>query len=373
MSAEILAPRALNRALLARQGLLERSRMPAAAMIERLAGMQAQIPENPYLALWSRLRDFDAHELSDLIAAREAVRAQLMRATIHLVTAADMRLFAPVTLPVLVRTFKSPWAAKLAGADVEAVVAAGLELLAEQPRTRTELGALLAPRWPDADPAALAHAVTFHGLLVQVPPRGLWGGHGQATWAPAATWLSAEPRSDASADRLVLRYLAAFGPATVADIRTWSGLTGLREVVARLRPDLRTFCDERGRELLDVPDGLRPDPRMPAPPRYLPEYDNVMLAHADRTRVLAGHGPGLPYPQGGRAFGTLLADGFYRAFWQIAGDEDEGSVTLTIDRLTRLPGERDELLGAIAAEGERLLAFLSPAAGRHIVRFDPPP
>ncbi len=372
MSAEILGPRALNRALLARQGLLERAEIPAAAMIERLAGMQAQVPENPYVALWSRLRDFDAHELSGLIAGREAVRAQLMRATIHLVTAQDMLLFAPVTLPVLVRTFKSPWAAKLAGADMRAVVSAGLELLAERPRTRTELAALLAPRWPDADPAALAHAVTFHGLLVQVPPRGLWGGHGQATWAPADAWLGASPREDASADGLVLRYLAAFGPATVADIRTWSALTGLREVVARLRPRLRSFHDERGRELVDVPDGPLPDPGTPAPPRFLPEYDNVLLAHADRSRVLSGHGPGLPFPQGGRACGTLLADGFYRAFWQVV--EDGAEATLTIDRFTRLPGERkDLLLEAIRAEGEGLLAFLSPGAARRTVRFDPPP
>ena len=186
-----------------------------------------------------------------------------MRATIHLVTARDMLAISPLTLPVLIRTFKSPWAAKLHGADVEAVVAAGMKLLAERPLTRTELAELLAPRWPQADPAALAHAVTFHSALVQVPPRGLWGGRGQATWAPAETWLGAPLAPAPALDQLVIRYLAAFGPATVADMRTWSGLTGLKAVFERLRPELRTFCDERGRELFDVPDGPLPTPARP--------------------------------------------------------------------------------------------------------------
>ena len=158
-------------------------------MVEQLVGMQAQVPENPYVALWSRLRAFDPRSLSALIEGRSAVRAQLMRSTIHLVTARDMLAIAPLTLPVLARTFKAPWAAKLAGAPVDEVVAAGVALLAETPRTRTELASLLAPRWPAADPAALAHAVTFNSALVQVPPRGLWGGRGQATWAPAEQWL----------------------------------------------------------------------------------------------------------------------------------------------------------------------------------------
>jgi len=371
MPEAVLGPRALNRALLARQGLLERSDTPVTAMVEQLAGMQAQVPENPYVALWSRLREFEAASLSTLIEHRQAVRAQLMRSTIHLVTARDMLAISPLTLPVLIRTFKSPWAAKLHGVDVEAVLAAGMELLAERPLTRTELAELLAPRWPQAEPAALAHAVTFHGALVQVPPRGLWGGHGQATWAPAETWLGAPLHPNPALDQLVVRYLAAFGPATVADMRTWSGLTGLKAVFERMRPELRTFRDERGRELFDVPDGPLPDPGTPAPPRLLPEYDNLFLSHADRSRVLAGVGPGLPLPRGARAFGSLLADGFFRAFWRI--DETAAGATLTIDRFTRLSGDDDDLLDAIVGEARGLLAFLSPNAAAHDVRFEPRP
>ena len=169
----------------------------------------------------------------------------------------------------------------------------------------------------------------------------------------------------------MLRYLAAFGPATVTDIRTWSGLTRLRAVVERLRPQLRTFADEHGRELLDIDGAPFPDPDTPAPPRLLPEYDNLYLSHADRARVHVGLGPGLPLPTGGRAFGSLLADGFFRAFWQIV--EEPGRATLTIDRFTPAPRDPPDLVGEIVTEAEGLLALLSPGAGTHHVRFDPHP
>jgi hypothetical protein len=362
--------RTLNRTLLLRQGLLERTDVSAADMIERLVGMQAQVPANPYLALWSRLEDFRPDELSALIAERRAVRAQLMRATIHLVSARDWPAIHPVTAPVAARTFKTPWSGRLAGADVREVVAAGLELLAEQPRTRADLGALLGPRWPDADPSALAHAVAFHAALVQVPPRGLWGRSGQATWAPAEAWLGQEPDAGASADGLVLRYLAAFGPATVADVRTWSGLTGLRDVVERLRPQLRTFRDERGRELLDAPDAPVADGATPAPPRFLPEYDNVLLSHADRARVNDGRGPGLPLPRGA-AVGTLLVDGFYRANWKL--EHEETTAILTVDRFRRRPGDGADVVDEIAAEADGLLGFYAPESAERRVAFVPRP
>jgi len=309
---EVLTARALNRALLARQGLLTRCDAPALDMIERLVGMQAQVPANPYIALWSRLEEFATDELSELIAQRRAVRAQLMRATIHLVSARDCLALHPITQPLRSRTFKSPWAKGLAGADVVQVVDAGIELLAEGPRTRAELSTLLAPCWPDADPLALAHAVTFNTALVQVPPRGLWGRRGQPTWALAEAWLGGELDAEPSTDAVVLRYLGAFGPASVADARTWSGVSGLREVFERLRPRLRTFRDERGRELFDVLDGPLPDAETLAAPRFLPEYDNLLLSHDDRSRVFNGLGPGLPFPRGS-TIGTLLVDGFYRA------------------------------------------------------------
>jgi winged helix DNA-binding protein len=364
----VLTVRELNRALLERQGVLARQRIAPLAMVERLVGMQAQVPENPYVALWSRLARFAPDDLSGLIERREAVRAQLMRATIHLVSARDCLAFQPVTGEVLAKVFNSPWAAGLNGADRDAVVAAGLEALAERPRTRAELAELLAPRWPEADPPALAHAVTFNAALVQVPPRGLWRATGQATWAPAEDFLGRPLAPEPNADAMVLRYLAAFGPATVADVRTWSGLTGLRAVAERLRPRLRTFRDEQGRELLDVEDGPLPDPDTPAPVRFLPEYDNVGLSHADRARLFRGLGPGPPFPRGGRSFGTLLVDGFYRANWGLDADG-----TLTIDRFAARPDDPPDTREAIATEGEGLIALLLPEADAPRIRFDPVP
>jgi hypothetical protein len=362
----VLTQRALNRALLARQGLLERSRTPPLEMIERLVGMQAQVPSNPYVALWSRLEGFRAEELSELIAGRAAVRAQLMRSTIHLVSAGDCVALQPHALPVLAGTFRSSWTRRIAGADVGEVVAAGRALLADGPRTRAELAAALAPRWPGADPGALAQAVAFHTPLVQVTPRGLWGESGAPRWQRTEAWLGRELDGGPPVDAVVQRYLAAFGPAATADARTWSGFTGLRAVLERLRPQLVTFRDERGRELFDVPGAPLPDPGMPAPPRFLPEYDNVLLAHADRSRMLAGLGPGQPFPPSGRWIGTLLVDGFFRAHWRI---ED---ATLTIDRFTPHADDPTGTLDEIAAEGERLLDFVAPGGERR-VRFDPEP
>lgn len=351
--------RALNRALLARQGLLDRSAVPVLDMVEQLVGMQAQVPENPYLGLWSRLEGFRPETLSGLIAERGAVRAQLMRATIHLVSARDCLALQPITLPVLARAFKSPWSARLAGTPLDKVVAAGVELLDDEPLTRAQLSARLAPRWPDADPLALAHAVTFNAALVQIPPRGLWGTGGQATWAPTQAWLVSGLDPASATDALVERYLAAFGPATVADLRTWSGLTRLREVVERIRPELECFRDELGHELLDVPGAPRPDPETPAPPRFLPEYDNVALSHADRSRLFDGRGPGIPWPKA-PSFGPLLVDGFYRANWKA---EVEGDVaTLTVEGFAASRADPAGTADDIAAEGDGLLTFLHPAA-----------
>jgi hypothetical protein len=370
MAERVLSPRELNRALLRRQGLLERSRTRTIDMIEQLVGLQAQVPENPYVALWSRIEGFRPEELSDLIAGREAVRAGLMRSTLHLVSARDCLAIHPLTLPVLAKTFRSPFGPGLNGVELEPVVAAGVELLTEAPRTRAQLSELLAQRWPEAEPSSLAYAVTLNAPLVQTTPRGLWRQTGQATWAPGEQWLGAELDPEPSLEALVLRYLAAFGPASVADLRTWCGITGLREVVARLRPQLRGFRDEQGSELLDVPEGSFADPDVPAPVRFLPEYDNLLLSHADRSRVLCGLGPGLPYPTG-KWIGQLLLDGFFRSYWEI--DQEDGVATLTIDRFTPVPADPPGALDEITAEGERLLAFVAPDADARRVRFEPSP
>ncbi len=372
MSADVLGPRALNRALLARQGLLERVDASPLEMVERLAGVQAQVPSNPYLALWSRLADFVPQRLSELLADRRVVRAALVRPTIHLVSARDCLAQQPFAAEVMAKAFRNPFgrALEAAGVDARAVADAGLELLRERPRTRAELTELLAPRWPDGDPAAIGQAVTFLNPLVQIPPRGLWRATGQPTWAPTEQWLDAPLAAEPALDELVLRYLAAFGPAAPADMRTWSRLTDLRSAFERLRPQLAVFRDERGRELFDLPDAPRPDPATPAPPRFLPEYDNVALSHDDRTRIFDGRGAGEPFPTG-PWIGSILVDGFSRANWSAAVGPD--AAVLTIDRLTIRPGDPADTRDAVAAEGAALLALIAPDAPRHEVRFTPEP
>lgn len=253
--------RGLNRATLARQWLLDRREARAADAIEHLVGMQSQAPNAPYVGLWSRLAGFDAAELSALMEERRAVRAPLMRATIHLVTADDCVALRPAVHAALEQQFRgSPFPRLLDGVDPAPVVTAGVRLLADQPRTRAQLGPLLAPGWPDIEPDALSYAVTYLAPLVQVTPRGVWGRSGASAWAPVAAWLGREVGPALPADELVRRYLAAFGPATVMDVQAWSGLTRLGEVVDRMAPDLVRLRDDDGRELFDLPGAPRPIP-----------------------------------------------------------------------------------------------------------------
>ncbi|HEX6507706.1 MAG TPA: winged helix DNA-binding domain-containing protein [Chloroflexota bacterium] len=367
MMAEVLVQRALNRALLQRQLLLERSPMSARSAIEHLAGMQAQAPNAPYVALWSRLQGFQHDDLARMITERDAVRAPLMRATIHLVTARDCLALYPLVRPVLARGFASNHGKNLVGVDIEALTLAGRALLEERPRSRAELAALLHERWPGYDAISLAYAITYLVPLVQVSPRGVWGDSGMPRWATIETWLGRPLEPNPSPDETVMRYLAAFGPASVRDVQTWSGLSRLRDVAERLRPQLRVFRDERGAELFDLPNAPRPEPDTPAPPRFLPEYDNVLLSHADRTRIMPDARL-VPLPPGiGGVCGTVLVDGFFRGTWKITRQED--TATLTIEPFAPLPAaDRIDL----EEEGAHLLTFAAADAGTHDVRLARP-
>ena len=389
-SADVLSLRALNRALLDRQSLLRPSPLPAAEpggatrtefaegaargdraervieMIEHLTGLQAQAPFPPYYGLWSRLAGFRPDDLADLLVSRRVVRIALMRGTIHLVSARDGLTLRPVLQPVLDRALHAAYSRRLTGVDHAAVAAAGRILVEEKPRTFSELGAELARRWPDHHPDALAQAVRALVPLVQVPPRAVWGKSGLAAHTSAEAWLGRPLSPRPSLAPLVTRYLAAFGPATVRDIQAWSGLTRLREVVEELRPGLRVFRDEQGAELFDLPGAPRPDPDTPAPVRLVAEFDNLILSHADRARVLSeGHRKKLFARPNGVVPGSVLIDGFVTGSWKLTRSRPAAVLAVELYEPVAA-GTRD----AVTEEGKRLLDFAAPGVA-HDIRFGP--
>ena len=369
---DVLSLRALNRATLARQLLLARDDRGILDAVHHLVGLQAQVPSNPYLALWSRLAGFVPDDLGQLLVDRKVVRITVMRGTIHLVTADDALVLRPLMQPVLDAEIARhrDYAPALRDVDLDAVLAFARTLLGERPYNGAQLRAALVERFPDHDAAAVAYACRCRLALVQVPPRGLWRRSGQVAVTTAEAWLGAPLATNPSIDEVVLRYVGAFGPATTADVAAWSRLTGLGEVVERLRPHLRPFHDERGRELFDLSDAPRPDPDTPAPPRFLPEYDNAMLSHADRTRFVSAEHRGWLFATPAPVHGSVLHDGLLVGTWSIERSaETRRLVVRPVVRLAK------RATAAMQAEGRRMLRFLEPDVRPEEldVRFDQAP
>jgi hypothetical protein len=352
MAAKI-SQKALNRATLARQLLLRRSDMPVLDAVEHLAGLQAQTTKTWYHGLWSRLAGFRPEELSDLLSRREVVRMVLMRSTIHLVSAGDALALRPLLQVVSERGMRTNFGKALGGVRQAELIKAGRALLDEQPMTFGELGKRLAERWPDSDPASLAQAVRAWVPLVQIPPRGLWGGSGAARHATVETWLGRPVDETAALDDLVVRYLQAFGPASVKDAQIWSGLTRLAEVFERLRPRLMTFEDDAGRELFDLPAAPRPPADTEAPPRFLYDFDNLLLSHHDRSRVVTEAGRAAVRSVNGQLPKVFLVDGFTTGTWAVTN----GVLTLTpFRKLTK------KEVTALTEESGALFDFVAPEA-----------
>ena len=361
---EVLDRRALNRALLARQLLLERADLTPADAIEHLVGMQSQAPSPPFVGLWTRLERFDHDELDRLMTERAVVRMALMRSTIHLVTARDALALRPLLQPVVERTFAAAWAKRLDGVDVAEATALARRLLEDTPMTARTVGEALAERWPGRDLGALGEIPRAYLPLVQVPPRGLWRRSGPAAHTTAEHWLGRPLDARPDVDDLVRRYLAAFGPASVNDAQTWSGLRNLREAFERLRPALVTFRDERGVELFDLPDAPRPGPDAPAPVRLLPEWDNLLLSHAERTRIVDDDIRRQVWTVNGIISSTVLVDGFVAATWRI--DRSGRSAAILVEPFGRLAAAGRK---AIIAEAERMLERVAADAATTAVRF----
>ncbi|MFG3282238.1 winged helix DNA-binding domain-containing protein [Streptomyces sp. NPDC048111] len=386
-----LSDRALNRATLERQLLLRRSEaLSPKDAVAHLLGLQAQNVGPPYFALWSRLSGFRPEALAELMESREVVRMVTMRSTLHTHTAADALTLRPLVQPARGRELHA-FRSGLTGVDTERLAVLARGLVEERPHTMKELREALGREWPHADPFALSVAARCVLPLVQVTPRGVWGRSGKVALTTLEHWLgatratapareTAPTRATAPAtergpapaqvltpapapDETVLRYLRAFGPASVKDMQTWAGLTRLGVVFERLRPRLAVFRDERGTELFDLPDAVRPDEDAPAPPRFLPEFDNVLLSHADRSRLVPAAHKGRSW-SGNQAHRTLLVDGFLAGIWRIEETKGGGAL-LTVQAFDAL-GRAQR--ASVAEEGARLLAGMTSATD-YDVRF----
>lgn len=326
--------------------------------------MQAQLPRDPYIGLWSRIKAFDPAELSGAIERREAVRLTLFRGTVHLVTAGDALALRPMLAPMLERTLftGTPFGRQVEDLDLQALVATAKQILEERPLTNAELGERLKQHWPGRDGQSMAYAVQSLTGLVQVPPRGLWRRSGRPALAPIEQWLGRAVDPAMPIEELVRRYLRAFGPATPGDMQNWSRMTRLREVFEAMRGELCTFRDERGRELFDAPDGEFVDGATPAPVRFLPVYDNVFLGHEDRSRIVDGATPGYMNAEG-RNLGSVLIDGFVGGTWRVEKPA-KGTAVLHVKLLGQpSPAVRAET----EMEAMALLDFLEPEVGQHEV------
>ncbi|MFI9403720.1 winged helix DNA-binding domain-containing protein [Nocardia sp. NPDC052316] len=362
----VLSSRALNRAMLERQLLLRRTDLSVVAAVEQVLGLNAQDPNLPYLALWNRLSDFAIGDLTAAIEDRTLVRSTMMRATQHVMSVPDFRLVRPVLAPLLRRVQRNAFGRRTEGIDLDALVADATALLADgKVLTRPELGRLLAAQRPGADPSALGWTAQYLVPFVHPAPSGTWNVRGATPFA-GTEWIGM-PSAATEADlrQLVRRYLAAFGPASTADARAWSGVSGLRAVFDRLRPELRSYTDEFGRELFDLPDAPRPDADLPAPVRLLPEFDATLLAHADRTRIMTKEVRAQVCVGAGVA-ATVLVDGTVAAIWTRTRIDDTEVLTVRPLRPLALADR-----AAIETEAHNLLAFATPQGVRCDVRLLP--
>lgn len=366
MGLERLSNRQLNRATLARQLLLERVPMTPYDAVRDLVGLQAQTPQTWYLSLWSRLADFDPVATGRLIEKRRLVRIPVMRSTIHLVTDDDALALRSFTQPTIDRSLRGVWARRLEGIDLAALVDEVRTLVGASPRTPTEILAHLDARWPGRDRQAMTNAVRALVPLVQVPPRGVWRRSGAVKFAALEAWIGREVPASVDPDPIVLRYLAAFGPASVMDAKAWSGVTRLGEVFERLRPRLVTFGDDTGRELFDLPDAPRPDPDTPAPVRFLPDFDNLVLSHADRSRFIGDVEKTLFTYVDGPFPGMVMLDGTAVGQWYFRRN---GGVVTAVVRLARSLSDGED--AAVRSEGDAMLRFSVPGADDHVLELAP--
>ncbi len=365
--APTLTVRQLNRALLARQMLLVRERRPAVDAIRALMGMQAQVPRPPFIGLWTRLADFDAHELRSLLQKRQVVRVTALRGTLHLMATDDYLSHRGTLQPMLTGGAFAILRSRITSDDIVTFDAIGRDFFGKVPATFDALRDYLTTSHPKGDVRAMAYGIRLHVPLVQVPCDSTWAYPASADFVLADTFLKRKvAMKEGSLESFVRRYLAAFGPATPADAQTWSGMQGLRDTFEALRPSLVVMRDERGRELFDLPDAPRPGDDVAAPVRFVPEYDNLILGHADRTRVVSDEHRRRLVTKNLQVLATFLVDGFVAGSWKI--ERKKTAAALVVEPFIKLSKKTS---AELEAEGLPLLAFVEPDATVRTVRFAP--
>ncbi|MEK7832824.1 MAG: winged helix DNA-binding domain-containing protein [Acidobacteriota bacterium] len=366
MPDRILNLRQLNRATLARQMLLARESLSASAAIERLAGMQAQLASAPFVGLWTRLKGFKREDLAAAIEARQIVKATMMRATLHLCSAEDYLRFRSTLEPMLSEARETIIKQRGSDFDRDKLLTQARKFIAEKPRTFAGISDWLAGLMPDQDVGALRYTVRTHLPMVQVPVSGGWSYPGKPEFTLAESWIGRKISPKDELPELARRYLAAFGPASVNDMQTWSGfkLPVLKEVFEKLRPELQTYRDETKRELFDLPGTSLPGEDAPAAIRFLPEFDNLLLAHNKRHRIVADEHRSRVYLPALRVAATILIDGFVGGVWKI--EKTKTTAALVIEPFDKL-AKKDRAV--LVEEGELLVRFIEPTARSVEVRF----
>src|SRR5712692_6943616 len=368
VDAPLLTLRELNRATLARQLLLRRTKLGIVAAIERLAALQAQWSPSPYIALWSRLAGFEREALWSPIEKHTVIRARLMRGTLHLVSARDFYAYAVATQDLQ----RGAWNRLQVGQGVDPKAVAKLAVaFARQPRSKEDVVAHLTERLGSFGGPykwLVWRFVSAHADLVSAPPGGHWAHGGtNAPYVAARHWIGSGSRpSEADALRLLInRYLAAFGPASLADIAQFAGQVParIRPVLERLAPSLRRFSDEQGHPLFDLPRAPRPAAEVKAPVRFLPRYDELLIGYEHRDRVIAARHRPAVYSKNAIIEAVFLVDGLAAGTWSLEMTKADAVLRIlpfgTLARSDRT---------AALAEAETLARFMAPEAKTHGAR-----
>ncbi|GAA4236262.1 winged helix DNA-binding domain-containing protein [Actinomadura meridiana] len=354
----VLDGRTLNRAALDRQLLLARSEMSVADAVGRLVAVQAQETNAPYYGLWTRLAGFRQQQLTELMTGRAVVRGSSLRGTQHMALAEDFLWLRPLVQERILQARQAGFGGVTKEWDLDELATEARKLLDGEVLTRPQVARRLAERWPDRDLQALGWSVQALLSVVHPPPSGTWNVGGATPFALAEEWIG-RPFREVGVDRLVRRYLAAFGPASVKDFQVWSGLRRMDAVFEGLRGELREYRDEGGVELFDVPEARLPGD-VAAPVRFLPAFDNLVLAYADRTRLMTDEQRRVVCV-GSEIKPTLLVDGRVHGLWALKHDRKARNAVLTVECFAPLPDA-----SAVEEEANRLLKFAAPDAAHEL-------